>query len=212
MWDKLQTNMKGTTIMQKSVKPKLVFKTVENRGRIYCGVKDGVPYLAHKTAKERNGHGHDPSYVYLAYLPKGKYKGLYKIGKVEYTKVGTDDFILNKKLEIKLLEALKRRFANYHPGVGNDEIYDGAQFVHGIRVACGEGAEKQPHSFFRTRKVPQLDRELYSLSETDIQVFKNATGQILGRRIKHLTAEEFVHYLENCGLSDKTIHKWVVLP
>jgi hypothetical protein len=191
---------------------KLVFKTTKIGDKIYCGIRDGVPYLLHKTSKERKGHGHDPGYVYLAYLPKGKYKGLYKIGKVEYTKVGTDDFILNRKLEMKLLEALQKRFGNYHPGIGSDEVYDGAQFVHGIRVACGEGAEKQPHSFFKPNKLPQVDRELYSLTETEIEAFKTATGQVLGRRIKHLTAKEFSDYLAKYGFSEKAIWEWVVLP
>ena len=190
----------------------LVFKTIKVGDKTYCGVKDSGKNIIHRFVNERNAHGHDPGYVYLAYLPKGEYKGLYKIGKVEYTNIHTDDFDLDE-INTKLLEALQKRLRNYHPGNGTDAIYDGAQFVHGIRVACGEGAEKQPHSFFKLKKWTQMDRELYDLTEADTKIFKTATGSILGRPIKHLAAEEFADYLvKNCGLQEKTIREWVVLP
>ncbi len=192
--------------------PNLVFKTICKGNKTICGVRDTGRLLPHRFVKERNAHGHDPGYVYLAYLSKGPYKGFYHIGKVEYTKVGSDDFDLDE-IDLKLLGELKRRLSNYHPGQkGTDVVYDGAQFVHGIRVACGEGAEKQPHSFFRLKKCPQVDRELFNLTETDIKIFKKAKGSILGREIKHLTADVFASYLANQGLSDETIHEWVVLP
>ena len=63
------------------------------------------------------------------------------------------------------------------------------------------------------KKCPQLDRELYDLTEADIEAFKTATGSVLDRPIKHLTAEEFADYLATGGkLPDKIIREWVVLP
>ena len=132
---------------RRKVEPRriLVFKTEKDGDKTYCCVKDNGEKVIHRFADERNGHGHDPGYVYLAYLPKGECKGFYKIGKVEYTKVGTDDFDLDE-VHMKLLEALQTRLKSYHPPRNRtDAIYDGAQFVHGIRVACGEGAEKASH-------------------------------------------------------------------
>lgn len=200
---------------QKKVMPKraLVFKTIKEWDRTYCCVKDNGEKIIHRPANDRNSHGHDPGYVYLAYLPKGEYKGLYKIGKVEYTGVGTDDFDLDE-INVDLLKVLQKRFSNYHPSRSQtDAIYDGAQFIHGIRVACGEGAEKQPHSFFKLKKWAQLDRELYDLTEADIEAFKTATGSVLDRPIKHLTAEEFARYLATVrSLPAKAIREWVVLP
>jgi hypothetical protein len=197
---------------QRKVIPMLLFKTIKDGEKTYCGVRASGKPLVHRFVKERNSHGHDPGYVYLTYLPKGPYNGCYHIGKVEYTKIGTDDFDLDE-IDRELLGELQRRLSNYHPGQkGTDIIYDGAQFVHGIRVACGEGAEKQPHSFFRLKKCPQVDRELFNLTETEIKIFKKAKGSILGREIKHLTADVFASYLANQGLSDETIHEWVVLP
>lgn len=192
--------------------PKLEFKTIKKGGKTYCGVRDNGDDLQHKFADERNAHGHDPGFMYLAYLPKGEYKGLYKIGKAEYTKVGTDDFDLDEINE-NLLEALQKRLSNFHPGKRTDEKYDGAQFVHGIRVACGEGAEKQPVSFFKWKKSDPTDRELFKLTEADIEAFKTATGSVLDRPIKHLTAEGFADYLQKDeGLDLESIQERVLLP
>ncbi|MBW2622338.1 MAG: histidinol dehydrogenase [Deltaproteobacteria bacterium] len=192
--------------------PKLIFKTFEKDGVTYCGARangDDRDDLPHKFVEKRNGHGHEPGYVYLAYLPKGKYKGCYKIGKVERKGVGKDDFNLDK-IENELLERLEKRLGSFNPGESSDKKYTGAKFVHGIRVACGEGAEKQPHSFFREKTV---GNEVFKLSEVDIEVFKTATGKVLGHRIKHLTAEEFADYLESDrGFDKKTIRNLVALP
>jgi hypothetical protein len=150
--------------------------------------------------------------VYLAYLPNGSSKGHYHIGKVEYTKVGTDDFDLDE-IEPDLLGALKKRFKNYHPArKGSDVMYDGARFVHAIRVACGEGAEKQPHAFFDIlgRRFNK-GSESFELTEGDVEIFKSATGDVLDRPIKHLTAKQFAGYLLNGGLSDEAIREWVLL-
>jgi hypothetical protein len=190
---------------------KLVFKTTKNKGNICCGVRaDGDPRddLPHKFIEKRNGHGHEPGYVYLASLPKGKYKKRYKIGKVERKGIGKDDFNLDK-IENELLERLEKRLGSFNPGESSDKKYTGAKFVHGIRVACGEGAEKQPHSFFREKTV---ENEVFKLSEVDIEVFKTATGCVLDRPIKHLTADKFADYLERKGLDKDTIRDLVALP
>ena len=190
--------------------PKLEFKTIKKGGKTYCGLKDFTE--PHKLAHERNAAGCDPGFVYLCYLPKGVYKGRYKIGKAEYTKEGTDHFDLDEINE-NLLEALQKRLKSFHPGKQTDEEYTGAQFVHGIRVACGEGAEKQPHSFFKHKKPSRIDRELFDLSKADIEVFKNATGSVLDRPIKHLTAESFADYLKkDVGLDLESIQERVLLP
>lgn len=190
--------------------PKLIFKTIKNEGKTYCGVRDSGINLVHRFANERNGHGHDPGYVYLVYLSKGDYKGLYHIGKAEYTKVGTDDFDLDE-IDSQLRGRLHWRLSLYHPArKGTDTPYDGAQFVHGIRVACGEGAEKQPHFFFKLKQLP--NREVFDLTETDVEAFKTATGSVLDRPIKHLTAKEFADdLLKDLSFSDKDIREWVFL-
>ena len=140
-----------------SSRPELIFKTAKKNGKTICGAIDGDEFSFHKFAEVRNARtqpaGHDPGYVYLAFLPKGPYKGLFKIGKSECTCIRTDDFDIDS-LDTGLLESLFRRFKNYHPGkTATDAKYDGAQFVHAIRVACGEGAEKQPHSYFKSRRI-----------------------------------------------------------
>jgi hypothetical protein len=190
----------------------LVFKTTKIGNKTYCGVEGGSKSSIHRPAEERNATGHDPGYVYVAYLPSGKYSGLYHIGKAEYTKVGTDDFDLDE-IQMNLLEALKVRLKRYRRGTRTDEKYNGAKFVHGIRVACGEGAEKQPQFFFTgLGKLVQKGFEIFNLSEDDIETFKKAIGSVLGHPIKHLTAEEFAGYLAtDPKLSDK-INEWVVLP
>ena len=196
------------------VRPKknLVFETNKVGDKTYCGVVNGDKNSIHKFVSERNGHGHDPGYVYLAYLPRGKYEGQYKIGKAEYTKVGKDDFDLDE-IDEELLEALQKRLTDYHPGKGTDKKYDGAKFVHGIRVACGEGAEKQPQSFFtKTQKRVKCDLEVFNLTKADIETFKTATGSVLCRPIKHLTAENFADYLASKSMPDETIREWVILP
>ena len=195
---------------QKTDMPKLTFKTIKHEDKTYCGVRDGGTNLVHRFANERNGHGHDPGYVYLVYLPKGDYKGLYHIGKAEYAKVGMDGFDLDE-IDSQLRGRLHWRLSLYHPTrKGTDTPHDGAQFVHGIRVACGEGAEKQPHSFFKLKKLS--NREIFDLTEADVETFKTATGSVLDRPIKHLTTKEFVSYLaKDHGFSDKDIREWVFL-
>jgi hypothetical protein len=197
-------------LKQKRVTPKLIFRTIKDGEKTYCGVRDDGRHLSHRFIDERNGHGHDPGYVYLVYLPTGPYRGCYHIGKVEYTKIGTDDFDLDK-IHVELLRELQRRLNGYHPAkTKDDQKYNGAQFVHGIRVACGEGAEKQPHHLFRLKKLS--GGEIFDLKEEDIEILKKAEGSILGRDIKHLSAEVFAGYLANQGLPDETIREWVVLP
>ena len=187
---------------------KLIFKTIDHNGKTYCGVRESGMHLAHRFIDERNGHGHDPGYVYLVYLPNGGHSRRYHIGKTEYPRVGCDGFDLDR-IELKLLEYLEKRMAQYHPGKGTDQPYDGAQFVHAIRVACGEGAEKQPHHLFKANKLP--GREMFHLTEKEVAVFKNAEGHVLGREIKHLTAETFASYLAHRGMPDDLIREWVRL-
>jgi hypothetical protein len=204
---------------QKNVTTKqgLVFKTTKIGDKTICGAVDGDEFSIHKFAAVRNARsqpaGHDPGYVYLAYLPKGRYKGLYKIGKSELTRIRTDDFNLDE-LDSGLLEYLYKRLKCYHPAKRKEDIpYDGAQFVHGIRVACGEGAEKQPHSYFAKKRV-EKSREVFKLTSYDIEDFKSATGSVLDRPIKHLKAQDFANYLR-FRPEDFTwdyIHQWVVLP
>jgi len=186
----------------------IVFETTLLGNRTCCGVSNGF----HRFANERNKHGHYPGIVYLIYLPKGQFKGKCKIGKVEHTDVETDDFDLDK-IHNQLLERLHGRFHRYHPGRGRfDAKYDGAQFVHGIRVACGEGGEKQPQAFF-TNKGKWVKHEIFSLGEDDIEIFKSAKGEMLDRPIKHILAEEFAKYLsEEKGLMNEDIKARVLLP
>jgi hypothetical protein len=188
---------------------KLIFKTIDHNGKAYCGVRESGMHLAHRFIDQRNGHGHDPGYVYLVYLPNGGHSGRYHIGKAEYPRVGCDGFDLDR-IELKLLEYLEKRMTQYHPGKGTDQPYDGAKFVHAIRVACGEGAEKQPHHFFKANKLP--GREMFHLTEKEVAIFKNAEGRILGREIKHLTAHTFASYLAHRGMPDDLIREWVLLP
>lgn len=171
-------------------------------------------HLQHRYADRRNcngyGFGHFPGYIYIAFLPFGPYKGHYHIGKTECTAVVDDNFDLDE-IELQSLDKLRERFYRYRKNPSrSDEKYRGAKFVHGIRVACAEGAEKHPHSFFKEYKVSRS--EIFDLSELHIDIFKKAKGQVLGRKIKHLNAEVFASYLANLGKPDKEIRELVVLP
>ncbi len=189
---------------------KLVFRTVKEGDKTYCGVKGNGGHLLHRFVNERNSHGHNPGYIYLTYLPVGPHKGCYHIGKAEYTTIGSDDFDL-EAIHLMLLEQLRKRISQYHPAkTVTDKKYDKAQFVHGIRVACGEGAEKQPHHFFRRNKLP--GGELFDLDEEDVNIFKQAEGNVLDRPIEHLSAESFAGYLQRRGMSAEIIRQWVLLP
>jgi hypothetical protein len=194
----------------------LIFKTTQIGDKIICGAVDGDEFSVHKFASVRNARsqpaGHDPGYVYLAYLPKGIYKGLYKIGKSELTRIRTDDFNLDE-LDSGLLEYLYKRLKCYHPAKRKEDIpYDGAQFVHGIRVACGEGAEKQPHSHFAKKRIAK-SKEVFELTSSDVDDFKSAKGSVLDRPIKHLTAGKFADYLYFVqDLTKDSIRQWVMFP
>lgn len=184
----------------------LEFKTREDGKNTYCG--EGTK-LIHRFADRRNKTGHYPVFVYLAYIPQSKYRGRYKIGKAEHTKITWDDFDLDE-IHKELMNYLYNRLKKYHPGKGKFEAkYDGAQFVHAIRVACGEGAEKQPQYLFK-KHGKFYENEVFKLSKEDIEIFKNAKGSLLGRPIKHLTAKDFAKYLlEEKALSKNAIQEWI---
>jgi hypothetical protein len=85
------------------------------------------------------------------------------------------------------IEFVYKGFSDHPAKTKDDQKYDGTQFVHGIRVACGGGEEKQPHYFFGLKKQP--GGEIFSLGKEDIELFKKAKGDILDREIKHLKTE-----------------------
>ena len=125
--------------------------------------------------------------------------------------IRNDDFDLDE-LNKGLIASLYKRLKDFHPAKRKENIpYDGAQFVHGIRVACGEGAEKIPHSFFANKRIDKA-REVFNLTRSDINIFKTAKGSVLDRPIKHLTAQEFASYLRfhPDDLTWKSIRQWVV--
>jgi hypothetical protein len=189
-------------------KLKFVFKTTRVGNKTFCGVNSSF----HRFANERNKHGHYPGIVYLAYLPNGEYRGLYKIGKAEHTEIEIDDFDL-EKIHNQILYYLYTRFKRYHPGRGKfDTKYDGAKYIHGIRVACGEGAEKQPQSFF-AGQGKLVKHEIFRLTQKDIEIFRTSKGDLLGYPIKHIFPGDFAKYLMNIAkLPKETVREWIELP
>lgn len=172
----------------------LVFQTdyrVENgRAVTICGPQRKGPGVRHQFAGERDTRGHCPGHVYLLALANG----YFKIGKCEDTTVQTDDFDLDE-INQALLFRLKERLLE-HQEDKRSPHYNDFVFLHAIRVACGEGGEKHPSVLLGSRRDR---REMFELSAEDIETFKNATGELLGRPIKHVTAEEFRHYLDSIG-------------
>lgn len=172
----------------------LVFKTdcrVENgRAVTICGPQRSGPGVRHRFAGERSTNGHCPGYVYLLSLANG----YFKIGKVEDTRIQTDDFDLDA-LDDDLLLLLTERLLQHQEDKSKSH-YNDFVFLYAIRVACGEGGEKHPQVMLGNRMG---GREMFELSQEDIELFKNATGELLNHPIKHLTAVEFGHYLDGIG-------------
>jgi hypothetical protein len=156
----------------------------------YCGPQRRGKGIRHLFAGKRGSNGHCPGYVYLLALANG----YYKIGKVEDTSIQTDDFILDE-IDEGLLWCLKNRLIE-HQEDKKLPHYNDYVFLHAIRVACGEGGEKHPQVALGERVGPG---EMYALSKEDIEAFKNAAGELLGRPIKHVTAMEFGEYLDSVG-------------
>lgn len=187
-------------------KRKLVFKTryiEQEDGSVfaYCGIKNKPHRWASKRTDKsatppRDHPGHDPGFVYLLSFPDSNpnFAGKYKIGKTEYIlKPQTDDFDLDE-IENHLLGSLYKRLKKFQSGGRTDDKYKGAKLVHAIRVACGEGAEKQPQSFFGDEDK-KYKFEVYNLDGDDIELFKSATGCVVGHCIKHYSAKRVAQYL-----------------
>jgi hypothetical protein len=98
---------------------------------------------------------------------------------VERTEINYDDFDLDK-IEIKLLNRLKKRWQEYLPATSQqtENTMEHNSFTGSVLPAAK--ARKNNRSFFKQKEVP--NREIFALNKTDVEAHSRRVCKLLSQR------------------------------